>query len=487
MLSEGDTGDDDSEEEEERGADAVVDKAGRVSSSAFDDALAVDAATGDVAWGRLLDGGSSGRQDTGAESSRRCCKTMLPLGLLIFLLPALLLAPFYIVVYTSTVAALNNVIEAQARGFCCRLHFLHLFLRLLHTRPPSPPGKRNAGPITGHVYYGNAACRDISRNNDGPLWVTRPSGIFFASFGAHAALAVCRAARVTELHPPQTIVGSAWATLVDIRAKDSNLLYLSNGIGAPIGTNTADPLDTANPLPAEFEVPLKKTELDGVAGVPAATTAQIYAGFLQDGCPFLMSFDETMTLAECRSIAGGALSFGIRKALKDYIAMATRLLQAKQDFMDRINIASPVVPIVTATGEGYNLSELMSSPDFITLRKLGTRGMWPAYEHVVSGPHTHTPPPPPAHPHPPLRLLGSSVCRSSARALRPASELHRGLHRRIHCFCLGAYLIAFLAPHRVSQPRAAPASHDSLAAATAAHRRSAVCTRHHHRRSRRVR
>lgn len=44
---------------------------------------------------------------------------MLPLGLLIFLLPALLLAPFYIVVYSTTVTALNNVIEAQVS--CGRL------------------------------------------------------------------------------------------------------------------------------------------------------------------------------------------------------------------------------------------------------------------------------------------------------------------------------------------------------------------------------
>ena len=94
-----------------KGGEAVADKGGRVSSSAFDDALAVDSVTGDVTWGRVVDAGS--KIHTVADSNRRCCKTMLPLGLLIFLLPALLLAPFYIIVYTTTVAALQNVVKAQ--------------------------------------------------------------------------------------------------------------------------------------------------------------------------------------------------------------------------------------------------------------------------------------------------------------------------------------------------------------------------------------
>lgn len=177
--------------------------------------------------------------------------------------------------------------------------------------------------------------------------------------------------------------GIGFQVAVDVRAHDANLLYLSDGVGAPVGTNTADPLDVANPPPSEFEVHLTSSELDGVPGVSSGTTADIYTAMLQDACPMLTSLG-TLTLAECRSLAGGVLSFGLRRAQKEYVSMATRLLQAKQDQMDRINIATPDVPIVTAVGYGYNLSEQFSSSDYITFRKLGTVGMWPAYQHVVS-------------------------------------------------------------------------------------------------------
>ena len=169
-----------------------------------------------------------------------------------------------------------------------------------------------------------------------------------------------------------------------MRAHDSNLLYLSDGVGTPIGTNTADPLDSANPPPSEFEVDLKASELDGVPGIPASTTAAIYAGMLQDGCPFLVSIDPKMTLSRCRGIAGGVLSFGIRTAQKAYLAMAARLLQAKQDQMDRVDIDSPIVPLVSPASFSYNLSEQTASADYTTLRELGSHGLWPAYEHVVS-------------------------------------------------------------------------------------------------------
>ena len=127
MLSEGDVGDDDSDEEEEGERETVADKSGRVVSIAFDDALAVDTTTGDVAWGRLVDSKGGGRHGNGAESTRRCCKTMLPLGLLIFLLPALLLAPFYIIIYTTTIMALGNVVKAQVRTVlsCGGVFFFH--------------------------------------------------------------------------------------------------------------------------------------------------------------------------------------------------------------------------------------------------------------------------------------------------------------------------------------------------------------------------
>lgn len=121
-IAEGGAGDDD--DEGSRGGDDEDEEAGGRDG---DDALSVDS-TGEIAWGRVIDlvktqaataanlrFGPTGEASDEPGRRRQGC-LMLPLGLLLFLLPSMLIAPFYLVVYLTTVDAINNVQTAQV---CC--------------------------------------------------------------------------------------------------------------------------------------------------------------------------------------------------------------------------------------------------------------------------------------------------------------------------------------------------------------------------------
>jgi hypothetical protein len=103
---------------------------------------------------------------------------------------------------------------------------------------------------------------------------------------------------------------------------------------------------------------------------------------LQDACPFLTTIT-SLTIAQCRGIAGGAFSLGLHSALQAFVARGARLLQARQDQLDAVALADPTLPIVTHTSFGYNTSEVLTSQDYLELRELGSKGLFPAYDYVV--------------------------------------------------------------------------------------------------------
>jgi hypothetical protein len=88
-----------------------------------DDAVSVDS-TGEIAWGRLIEGiktqqattanlAASGVIDESGNAKKSSSCEFLPLNLMIFLLPALLLIPFYVTVYTTSTLAVQEVQTAE--------------------------------------------------------------------------------------------------------------------------------------------------------------------------------------------------------------------------------------------------------------------------------------------------------------------------------------------------------------------------------------
>ena len=89
------------------------------------DALSMDS-TGEVAWDHIVEKVKTAEATaanirsndlTAADAKKRprfAC-TLLPVSLLLFLLPPLLLAPFYVSVYATSITGVANVLESQVR------------------------------------------------------------------------------------------------------------------------------------------------------------------------------------------------------------------------------------------------------------------------------------------------------------------------------------------------------------------------------------
>jgi hypothetical protein len=119
-------GSDDEDEDEDDDVQGGDDDGGESANSA-----------GEVAWDSLVDqiktaeataanlrasrvslqnrgaGSSSAEPTDGNASAKRCAIPMLPLNLLIFVIAPLLLAPFYIAIYSTSVTAIDSVVAAQ--------------------------------------------------------------------------------------------------------------------------------------------------------------------------------------------------------------------------------------------------------------------------------------------------------------------------------------------------------------------------------------
>ena len=116
VLEESDSSDDEGRPEEEAGFQG--------------DNFAIDDETGTIAWDSVVDrtkrptraaAAAAAAEEELAESGRRCCSRgacpRLPVALAIFLLPCVLLVPYYAAIFGTTVTSVNNILVAQVGGW----------------------------------------------------------------------------------------------------------------------------------------------------------------------------------------------------------------------------------------------------------------------------------------------------------------------------------------------------------------------------------
>lgn len=133
VLEESDSSDDEGRPEEEAGFQG--------------DNFAIDDETGLIAWDAVVDrtkrptraAAAAAAEEERVEAGRRCCSRgscpRLPVALAVFLLPCVLLVPYYAAIFGTTVTSVNNILIAQVGGVAWgRRHVCSVVLSVVGVR-----------------------------------------------------------------------------------------------------------------------------------------------------------------------------------------------------------------------------------------------------------------------------------------------------------------------------------------------------------------
>ena len=342
-------------------------------------------ADGEVSWSKVV---ALARRDaafaagarraaaagSATTTSNRCraarsCLHVPPLGLLIFLAPAVLLVPFYAAMYAMTQGSVSGMLAAQD------------FFSVATKRAGlvSTSGSRAATLRPTHLH---------------PF--LRP--LQAAESGMDAVMV---SAAVGVPGDAQGYVAAAWQSLVDLQvrwtmgggggrgvahtirgglapllqAHNNYLVYLSTGSSRPLGTG-AD----ANPAPSAFDASLPHSELTGVPGVAADRLADVTTAMLTDACPLVTKVTGA-SMAECYRIAGGQQHGGLIGATARLLSLGQSIVQAKADQVAAAQLAGS---LVLTEGPLFSASAAVTSNAMATYRALAGRLLAPAFAYIVS-------------------------------------------------------------------------------------------------------